>query len=96
MCPDEQRLKVRYSQLFDFSYYTTVERDLIIRWLMSDPITERKPTADGEKRPTCPRGDTAPHLTALECTKSPRTTSCYQDLPNDFAVLSMRAMVPAM
>ncbi len=79
ICPNEQRLKVRYSQLFDFSHYTTTQRDLFIRWLMSDPITETKPLADVEERPTTPEGTTAPQLKASEATSSrPRTLYCQE------------------
>lgn len=48
ICPDEQRLKVHYSQLFDFSHYTSAQADLFIRWLMSDPILPEKPISEGD------------------------------------------------
>ena len=49
MCSQDQRLKVRYSQLFDFTYNAPTQRDLGLRWLLSDPIGEMKPIADGAK-----------------------------------------------
>lgn len=70
ICPREQRLKVRYSQLFDFSHYTSTQRDLFIRWLMSDPIAETKPLADVEERPTTSADTIAPQLKASEATSS--------------------------
>ena len=81
ICPNEQRLKVRYSQLFDFSHYTPTQRDLFIRWLMSDPIAETKPLADVEERPTTPAGTTAPQLKASETLNNPPRTLYDQELP---------------
>jgi hypothetical protein len=50
VCTREQRLKVRYSQLCDLSYYTPVQIDPFVRWLLSDPITETKPIAEAAER----------------------------------------------
>jgi hypothetical protein len=89
MCPNEQRLKVRCSQLFDFSYYTPAQRDLFIRWLLSEPITERKPTADGEEQPTSPAGETAPQLTTFGATKDQGKTRCSENLLDASMPMSM-------
>ena len=81
ICPNEQRLKVRYSQPFDFSHYTPTQRDLFIRWLMSDPITETKPPADVEERPASPAGTTAPQLKASEAMSSRPRALYDHELP---------------
>ena len=81
ICPTEQRLKVRYSQLFDFGDYTPAQRDLFIRWLMSDPITKTKPLADIEERPKTQAGTTAPQLKASGAMSSRPRTLYDQELP---------------
>lgn len=92
MCPEEQRLKVRYSHLSDFSYDTSVKRDLVLRWLLSDPVTETKPMSDGDDRPMGPAGDTAPQLTAFNVTQSPPKTICRQDTSKELAAMPTEAM----
>ena len=69
MCPYQQRLKVRSSQLFDFSYHTPAQRDGFLRWLLSDPITETKPIAGAEERSISPTRDTVPQVTVSTATR---------------------------
>ena len=94
MYPQDQRLKVRYSQLFDFSHNTSVKKDLFLRWLLCDPVTESKPMSDGDTLPTSPAGDTAPHLTPFNVTQSPRNTTCAQDTPDKTAVFPAEIRAP--
>lgn len=83
MCPREQRLKVRYSQMFDFSNNTLVKRDLFTRWLFCDPIAEMNPLTEGLPLPIKPVGDTAPLLRAAKATRSSPSTRRDEDLPKD-------------
>jgi hypothetical protein len=92
-CTREQRLKVRYSQLCDLSYYTPVQIDPFVRWFLSDPITKTKAIAEAAERPTSSAGDTAAQLTAFDATESPSTTRCYEDFPNGFAAISTMASI---
>jgi hypothetical protein len=94
MCPQDQRLKVRYSQLFDFSHDTSVKKDLFLRWLLCDPVTETKPMSDGDDLPTSPAGDTAPQLTPFNATHSLRNTTCRQDTPQKSAALPTETPAP--
>lgn len=94
MCLSEQRLKVRYTQLLDLSYYTPVQIDLFVRWLMSDPLSETKPIPDGTERPRNPAGDTAPQLTAFQVAESQSIIRHCGNLQGDFAAMSIRVMVP--
>ena len=102
MCPEEQRLKVRYSQRFDFCHNASVKKDLILRWLLSDPIIEMKPMSDGHDLPTSPAGDTAPLLTPfnvnqnirnIACPQDPRITTCFDELLRDLAAMSTVTVV---
>ncbi len=88
-----QWLKVRYSQMFNFSYHTPTQRDTFIQWLLSEPIIEKKPTDDEEQPPASPADDTAPQLTASTAVMSPPATSCRGELQNDLASTSMGATV---
>jgi hypothetical protein len=93
VCTREQRLKLRYSQLCDLSYYTPVQIDPFVRWLLSDPITETKPIAEAAERPISPAGDTAPQLAAFDATKSPSTARCHEDFPNCFTAMSTKTSI---
>jgi hypothetical protein len=93
MCPREQRLKVRYSQLVDFSYFTPELRDMFLRWLLCDPITEPKPLEDGSEPSASEVGDTAPQLTASEATSSLPSAGFEENLANGFARLSTRSTI---
>jgi hypothetical protein len=95
MCSLEERLKVRCSQFLDFTHYTSLQPDLIVRWLLSDPIIETKPLSDGAERPTSPGGDTAPQLVAFDA-NSPRTSRCCEDYLQDVTSMPYRAMVTAV
>lgn len=57
MCTHERRLKVRYSQMCDFSYYTPQQRDTFLRWLLCDPVTRPRPIADEDERSATRTGD---------------------------------------
>ncbi len=81
MCPNDQRLKVRYGQLSDFSYHTPAQSDLFLRWILSDPITETKPMPHHQDIAITPTDDTAPKVTATEATRSPRGSKYYDNLP---------------
>lgn len=64
MCPQENRLKVRHGQLFDFTDCQQAQMDLFMRWLLSDPISELNMFSDeSESDLNSPAGDTAPQLT---------------------------------
>jgi hypothetical protein len=94
MCPETQRLKVRYSQRFDFCHNASVKRDLFLRWLLSDPVTEMKPMSEGHDLLTSPAGDTAPLLTPFNVTQNTRNTTRLQDTPNKTAVLPAETQAP--
>jgi hypothetical protein len=94
MCPEEQRLKVRYSQRFDFCHNASAKKDLFLRWLLSDPVTEMKPMSDGHDLSTSPAGDTAPMLTPFSVSQNTRNTTCLQDTPNRTAVLPAETQAP--
>ncbi len=40
---EEQRLKVRYSQLYNFENCSQRQMDLFLRWTLSSPLLEPKP-----------------------------------------------------
>jgi hypothetical protein len=94
MCPEEQRLKVRYSQRFDFCHNASAKKDLFLRWLLSDPVTEMKPMSEGHDLATSPAGDTAPLLTPFNVTQNTRNTTRLQDTPNKTAVLPAESQAP--
>jgi hypothetical protein len=96
MCPQEQRLKVRYSQLFDFTHPNPQQTDLVVRWLLSDPITETKPPSDGAEQSTSPGGDTAPQVVAFNATESPRPTPYCKNFLQDVTSMPYRALVTAV
>ncbi len=49
IAPEEQRIKVRYSQLFDFDFCRQQETlDLFARWLLSDPRSADMPSSSEE------------------------------------------------
>ena len=54
VCLHEQRLKVRYSQLYNFRF---------LRWILSNPLLEPKAQPDVDETPSGPPGDTSPHVT---------------------------------
>ena len=93
ICPYELRLKVRYSQLVDFTFPHPSERDIFLRWLFSDPVPETKPIEDIEEQPISPAGDTAPQVTAFMAT-SLQAGRCGGKLWKDFEGMSMGAMIP--
>jgi hypothetical protein len=94
MCPEEQRLKVRYSQRFDFCHNTSIKKDLFLRWLLSDPVTPMKPMLDGDDLPTSPAGDTAPLLTPFNVNQNTRTTTSPKDTPNKTEVTPVEIIAP--
>ena len=93
MCPEEQRLKVRYSQRFDFCHKPFFKKDLFLRWLLSDPVTEMKPMSDGHDLPTSQAGDTAPLLTPFNVTQNTRNTACFYD-PTKLQYLPIETRAP--
>ncbi len=40
MSPDEDRLKLRHSELFDFCHLTQEWLDVFVRWMLNDPLME--------------------------------------------------------
>ena len=94
MCSQDQRLKVRCSQLFDFTYYSPGQRDLFLRWLLSDPIIDSKPTADGAKQSVGPTDDTTSPATVFKPEGSPLASSCGDDLQDEVVRMSLGVMVP--
>lgn len=89
----DKRLKVRYSQLFDFSYHTPVQRDLFLRWLLSDPIAAANPLSDGGPTIASP-GESAAQTTAIAATGSSRSTDHLDEFPKAFASMSTGAPIP--
>ena len=78
VCLEEQRLKVRYSQLFDFRDCSQHQMDLFLRWILSSPLVEPKLLVENDETQGTPFGDTAAqmvsetsseatHLTPSEC-----------------------------
>lgn len=92
MRPDEQRLKLRYGQLVDLSRHTPLERDIFLRWLLSEPVMDTELSVDDEERPLSPAGDTAPRLSASPA-PAPQNQRCREDMPKDFAGLSVGAII---
>jgi hypothetical protein len=63
MCPQENRLKVRYSQLFDFSDCQQAQVDLFMGLFLSDPISRLDMfSEESESDLNSPAGDTASQL----------------------------------
>lgn len=60
---EEQRLKVRYSQLYDFDNCTQRQMDLFIRWILSSPLVEPKLQSEAVELPSSPSGDTTSQTT---------------------------------
>lgn len=59
---EEQRLKVRYSQFYDFEHCSQPRMDLFLRWILSSPLLEPKLQPEAKRTPSSPFGDTAIHL----------------------------------
>lgn len=61
---EEQRLKVRYSQYYNFENCSQRQMDLFLRWTLSSPLLEPKPQPEAEIiPPDSSYGDTAPIVT---------------------------------
>jgi hypothetical protein len=60
VCLKDQRLKVRYSQLYDFDSCSQRQMDLFLRWILSSPLLEPQPQPEAEDPPGSSNGDTAP------------------------------------
>ncbi len=72
-CPRDLRLKVRYSQLVDFSHYTTAQADLFTRWLLCEPLAEPQPPPDAEEPSKIHHSKRAPPEPALRHTTTLRS-----------------------
>jgi hypothetical protein len=56
IAPVEQRIKLRYSQLFDFDYCPREETlDLFTRWLLSEPLSPDAAFSEEGETPEPPR-----------------------------------------
>jgi hypothetical protein len=60
---EEQRLQIRYSQLYDFDNCSQLQMDLFLRWILSDSILEPKFKPEDEETAGSPFGDSGPHAT---------------------------------
>ncbi|KAF7514236.1 hypothetical protein GJ744_000006 [Endocarpon pusillum] len=83
LCPEERRLKVRYSQLFDFESCPQQKTlDLLMRWLLSDPVKNGESSSDdkedSEPSPTINSETTMSAVPVPELTITPRTGYCTE------------------
>ena len=46
MCPESERLQVRYSEFFEFRNHTEHWLDLSVRWFLNEPLTVPLPQSD--------------------------------------------------
>jgi hypothetical protein len=46
MCPESNRLQVRYSEFFDFRNHTKYWLDLSVRWFLNEPLAEPLPQSE--------------------------------------------------
>ena len=76
---EEQRLKVRYSQLYDFENCSQRQMDLFLRWTLSSPLLEPKPQAEDNKAKGSSNGDTAAQLTVWNVQTKDCKTSYLRD-----------------
>ena len=72
---EEQRLKVRYSQLYNFENCSQRQMDLFLRWTLSSPLLEPKPQPEAETPLGSSNGDTVPIVTISSAQKEESQTN---------------------
>lgn len=101
IAPEEQRIKVRYSQLFDFDNCSQEEvLDLFARWLLSKPLSPDT-TSSQNKEPaemprTAPIEVGVPIMPAHQAPLPPKTGCVREDLVLSPITSSPQPLVAAM
>ncbi|ERF73707.1 hypothetical protein EPUS_00961 [Endocarpon pusillum Z07020] len=101
IAPEEQRIKIRYSQLFDFDNSPQEEvLDLFVRWLLSKPLSPDTTSSQNKDTVEMPPAATLevalPITPAHQAPLPPRTGRVREDLVVSPVTRSPQSLVTAM